>query len=257
MPSSWGAFVFRYLRPPVPTVVVGSAAGVGAAALLVPARDWLGNTNVALLLVVVVVAAAGTGGRLAGAVTAAVTSQAFNVLHTEPYGELFIEKREDVVTTVLVAVVGVAVGELALLRRRSLRRVRRRDYGVQRIHRVSVLAGRGPTFDELLEAVSTELEAELELDTVTYGSGPVPPGPRLGSNGAVVNPSEPSPHRVGRSGVYIALGPIGAEDGWLRLVPRRPRDYEAASLQIAIVLANMLGHVSAGAVSPRSEVSEP
>lgn len=244
LPPSWDSFVFRYLRRPVVAALAGSALAVAVAAALVPARDWLGNTNVALLLLVVVVAAAGVGGRITGAITAVVASQAFNFFHTEPYLELFIERREDVISTVLVAAVGIVVGELTHRRVLSARQARRRDYGVQRIHHVSVLVHRDAGFGEVLEAVQSELSSELDLAEVAFGSGARPPGPRLELNGTILNPAEPSPTRIGHAGVFVDVGRGDAHHGWLRLVPRRPRDYEPASLQIAVVLADLLAEVA-------------
>lgn len=255
LPSSWDSFVFRYLRRPVVAALAGSGSAVLAAAALVPARSWLGSTNVALLLLIVVVAAAWVGGRVTGVVAAVVASQAFNVFHTEPYGELFIEQREDIVSTVLVAVVGIAVGELTHLRVLSARRARRRDYGVQRIHRVSALVQRAANFDEVLDAVKTELSSELGLADVTYQRGPMPLGPHVELSGAIVNPAGPSPTHVGNSGVLVPVGRDAEHPGWLRLVPRAPGDFDPASLQIAVVLADLLARASGGDCETRAQVA--
>ena len=48
--------------------VLGAALRSSSPGLLVPIRDWLGASNVALVLAIVVVGAAIVGGRLAGAV---------------------------------------------------------------------------------------------------------------------------------------------------------------------------------------------
>src|SRR5262245_31974555 len=89
------------------------------AAALVVVRDTIGNTNVALILVVFIVAAAVFGGRLAGATAAIVAAISFNFFHTQPYLTLRIKEGQDVVTVLLLLVVGLAVGELAILRRRT------------------------------------------------------------------------------------------------------------------------------------------
>ena len=66
----------------------GAAVAIGVGGLLVPVRDVIGNTNVALVLVVVIVAAAAFGGRMAGVVTAGAACLSFNFFHTEPLVQL-------------------------------------------------------------------------------------------------------------------------------------------------------------------------
>lgn len=98
---------------------VGASAGfaalaIGVAAALVPLRDELGSANAALLLVMIVVAAAAVTGRVGGVVTGVVASLAFNFFYTKPYLTLRIHSGRDVVTTVLIVVLGLAVGELGV-----------------------------------------------------------------------------------------------------------------------------------------------
>ncbi len=97
---------------------LGSLAVVGIAGLLVPLRSTIDNTNVALVLVLVIVAAASFGGRIAGVTTSVVAALSFNFFHTEPYYSLRISDRFDIITTVLLVVVGLAVGEIAVLSHR-------------------------------------------------------------------------------------------------------------------------------------------
>ncbi len=93
----------------------GAIAAIAVAGLLVPVRSTIDNTNVALILVLVVVAAATFGGRTAGAVTSIVSALAFNYFQTEPFYTLRISDRDDIVSAVLLLVVGLAVGEIAVL----------------------------------------------------------------------------------------------------------------------------------------------
>ena len=97
---------------------VAGIAIIAVSGLLVAVRDTIGNTNVALMLVVFVVAAAVVGGRLAGVTAAVIAALSFNFFHTEPYLTLRVKEGEDIVTVVLLVVVGLAVGELALLSQR-------------------------------------------------------------------------------------------------------------------------------------------
>ena len=95
-------------------VVAALVAPVVVAAALIPWRDDLVSTNIALLLVVVVVAVAATGHRAAAALAALVAAGAFNFFHTQPYYSLRINSSDDVETAVLLLVVGLAVAELAV-----------------------------------------------------------------------------------------------------------------------------------------------
>ena len=65
-----------------------------------------------------IVAAASFGGRAAGVTTSVVAALAFNFFHTQPYYSLRISDRFDIITTVLLVVVGLAVGEIAVLSHR-------------------------------------------------------------------------------------------------------------------------------------------
>ena len=104
-------------RVPGESIVAGAgfaALAIGVAAALVPLRDRLGSANAALLLVLVVIAAAAVGGRVAGVASAVTASLAFNFFFTEPYLTLRIHSGRDVVTTALILVVGLAVGQLGV-----------------------------------------------------------------------------------------------------------------------------------------------
>ena len=90
---------------------VVAAGALGAA--LIPLRASVGQAGIALSLVLVVVAAAAAGGRLAAAITAAGAALTFNLLHTEPYLTFHMSRTTDLVASVLMIVVGVAVGEVS------------------------------------------------------------------------------------------------------------------------------------------------
>lgn len=76
------------------------------AALLVPLRSWLGNTNVALVLVVGIVAAARVlGGRAAGVAGSVAAALAYDFFHTLPHYTMTVHARVDRITTVLLLVV--------------------------------------------------------------------------------------------------------------------------------------------------------
>src|SRR5437868_14881318 len=87
-------------------IALGGLATMAVAGWLVPWRDRIGQTNVALLLVVVVVAAASIGGHTAGLVASLVAALSFNFWYTPPYGTLRVADTQDIERIVLLFVVG-------------------------------------------------------------------------------------------------------------------------------------------------------
>jgi len=110
--------VSRYLSRDRAAIAAALAAPVGAAALLLPLRASLPNTNVALLLVVVVVGVAALGNRVAGGLAAIGAAVWFDFFFTLPYGRFTIRRASDITTFALLLVVGLAVSQLAARARR-------------------------------------------------------------------------------------------------------------------------------------------
>ena len=136
---------------------LGAFAAIVVAAALVPLRDWLGSTNVALILAIVVVVAATFGGRLAGIVTSIAAAASFDFFHTKPYLTLTIDKREDVIAAVLLLVMGVIVGELAMLRLASRREALDHAAGASRLEDVAAIVAAGADVDEVWPVVRQSL----------------------------------------------------------------------------------------------------
>lgn len=99
--------------------VVGSILAVVVALILIPIRADIGLASIALALVLVVVGAAAAGGRIAAAVTSAAAALSFNFMHTAPLYTFHIAETANIVTSVLMIVIGVTVGEVAVRTFRS------------------------------------------------------------------------------------------------------------------------------------------
>ena len=99
---------------------IGGLGIVVAAMALVPLRDFLGPQNVAILLLLGVQIVAVTGGRAGGLIGAATAALSFDFFFTEPYLELVILDRLDVITAVLLFAVGWATSEITHSRRRKV-----------------------------------------------------------------------------------------------------------------------------------------
>ena len=136
---------------------------MAAAAALIPLRDTIVSTNVALLLVVTVVAFAATGRRAAAVLAAVSAAVGFNLFHTEPYLSLRISSSDDLETALLLLVVGLAVGELAVRGRRARALVVQERQDLASIRGLGALVADGEDADYVLLATASELTHLLGL----------------------------------------------------------------------------------------------
>jgi uncharacterized membrane protein len=144
-------------------VVLAALGPIAVGAALVPLRDTVDTTNIALGLVLVVLAAALTGGRLAGAVAAVSAVVAFDFFHTKPYLSMTIASTEDVITTALLLPIGLVVGTVAARARRARQEAEAAKDQMHRVHRVAELTARGEPASIVLEQTQRELTELLGL----------------------------------------------------------------------------------------------
>jgi K+-sensing histidine kinase KdpD len=164
------------------------------AAALLPARGHTDNTNIALALVVVVVAVAMLGRWTAAALSALSAVVAFDLFHTKPYGSLTIRAHDDVVTALLLLVVGLAVSALATRSRHHHEAATEGSNEIARIHAVAELVASGEHPDLVVIAVAIELRDLLSLPDCRYQAAPFPA-------------DSPPLARVERSG-HVTLGQV-------------------------------------------------
>jgi K+-sensing histidine kinase KdpD len=118
-------------------------APIITALTLTPGRGHLDTADDALILVVVIVAVASTGRRLAAATAALTSALAFDFFLTRPYNSFRITTHQDLITEILLLVVGLSVGELAARgRSHRLTATSRRDE-LTLLHQVTELAATG------------------------------------------------------------------------------------------------------------------
>lgn len=225
---------------------LGAIAALGTALVLSPLRDSIGLANVALLLTLVVVAAGIVGGRIAGATTAVVAALGFNALHTRPYGTLRIDRPADVLTCVLMVIVGVAVGQLAHW---SARRARGADRNRAGIHDLSELAqmvaDRAPG-DDIVERAAHHLVGRLRLADCRFeagdapGDGTRPPDldHRFTIDGGLRAGSEGFELPVG--GVSLPVRAGGTVVGRFVMVPRSGAGVTPADREVALLIADIV-----------------
>lgn len=144
-------------------VLVAVLGPLVVSVVLVPFRDSIANTNVALVLVLIIVAVAASGTRMAGVLAAVSASVWFDLFLTRPYERITITDRADLETTALLLAVGVGVTELAVWGRRQ-HALANRDAGyLAGIRAAAEAVASGGSSGDLIEEVSGQLIRVLEL----------------------------------------------------------------------------------------------
>jgi hypothetical protein len=165
-------------RLPEFALPIALLAPPAAAAALIPLRGDTDNANIALGLVVVVVAVATLGQRFATVVGAVSAAAWFDFFQTRPYYSFTINGHDDVVTAVLLLLVGVAVGELAIRTRYHHQAARTGSGDISRLHAIAELVAAGETPDLVVVSVAGELRYLLDLKDCTFERAPFDPLPR-------------------------------------------------------------------------------
>ncbi len=141
---------------------------VAVALLLTPWRERMAAADDALLLVVVIVAVATAGYRWAAAVCALASALAFDVLLTRPYGSIRITRSDDLVTALLLLVVGLAVGDLAARGRTHLAEAGEGRRHVALLTTLTEMGATGRDADDVVLVAARELSRLLDLRSCTF-----------------------------------------------------------------------------------------
>ena len=164
--------------------------GPVVAALLTLGRPQLHENHVTLVLVLAVAAVSAAGLRPAGLVAAVMTALAYDYFWTEPYYSLRIFDSQDILTVLLLVVVGGAIEQLSWWAgRQHAVAARRLDYlnALRRAAEPIPPETQAATLEAILDTVITVLDADscdLVLDdrlpdTVLHGDGSVARGGRI------------------------------------------------------------------------------
>jgi hypothetical protein len=236
--------------------VAAAMTPIAVAAALVPARDHVGNADIALVLVFVVVGLAAAGGRAAGAISAVTSALSFDFFHTRPYGHFRIESGSDVVTTLLLLAVGLLVGTLAAKAAQSRRLASTREDDLRRIFHVASLGARGRTEHDIIDAAELELTELLSLRDCTFEAPPFErPYERL-ERGGIVGWEDPrldvNGFQLPRDGVELLVMGRGRLFGRFVLDPEPSRGVALERRIVAIALADQVGAVLAARESAGS-----
>lgn len=153
----------------------GVVGPVAASGLLLIARGHVDNRNIALALLVTVVAVAMLQRRVATLVAAVSAAIWFDFFFTHPYHSFTIRSSDDVVTAVILLVVGVAVGELAIRGQHHRTTAIEHSNDIARIHTIAELVADGEPAEFVVIAVARELRDLLGLRDVRFEASPLVP----------------------------------------------------------------------------------
>ncbi|HEY5096635.1 MAG TPA: DUF4118 domain-containing protein [Acidimicrobiales bacterium] len=222
-------------------------APIAVAVALIPWRTSLDTADNALVLVVVIVAIASTGRRVAALLSALVAALSFDFFLTRPYYSFRITRQQDLITELLLLVVGMAVGELAARGRIHRRQAAESQETVALLHSVTELVATGQEPQHVIRAARTELGQLLELrDTSFTRRDPGRAMARITPRGELTV--------AGRTWATEDLGlptsrvdlPVRAQ-GWLLghflLTPTRGRPVTREHLLAAVAIADLVGAV--------------
>lgn len=249
--DSESAVEFDRMRA-VGLTIGGPVLAAVVAAVTIPFRSGLGIANIALALGVVVVAIGATGGRLPAIATSVTAALAFNVWHTRPYLSLKIERRDDIISTVMLLVLGVVSG-LATERGwrhrdRTLLRVDQLDH----IHRIAELAVVADDATAVWPTVRDTLCRELHLGSCWFEpDGPqVQSFPELAHNGTIEVTDRPvkvgpGGYELPVNGVELAVTGAGRRIGRLVMLPDPGHALSIVDRRFAVAIANQFALVAA------------
>ena len=136
---------------------------LAAAALMIPLRSHVQNTDLALAMVVVVAVVVLPGWRIAAVVAGLSAGAWFDFFLTRPYERFSIQRSSDVQTTVLLAVVGILVGEIAARRRQARRDTETARDSVLSLYVIAEMLAAGRKTQDVVTSVTEQLRDVLFL----------------------------------------------------------------------------------------------
>jgi hypothetical protein len=226
--------------------IIAVAASIGVAIAWVPARQDNSNVDVALALLVVIAAAGASGRRAAVACAAVSAATGFTFFDTAPFDHFTITKSPDVVTAVLLVVVGAATGELAVRVARQRRQERSSPGDMGRVRRVSASLAAGDELVMMIGSVADELKRLLDLQDCWFTAEPVDAGALCVSRDGrlcrgTTNGSSVRPLFRGARDVVLPVWGQGLVVGHFILQARPGRWADQEQLLVAVTLADQVG----------------
>ncbi len=235
------------LRMDTAIPMVAVIAPILTALVLMPFRGVLDTADNALFLVVVIVAVASTGRRMAALLCAIASALSFDFFLTRPFYSFRISRHQDLITELLLLVVGITVGELAARGRSHRRAATDGQETVALLHSVTELVAAGWEPRDVITAALAELKQLLSLhDGYFTRRDPGTLGARITPQGELTVAGQPwTTEDLGLPTSRVDL-PVRAQ-GWLLghfvLTPTRGQPVSGQHLIAAVAVADMVGAV--------------
>jgi K+-sensing histidine kinase KdpD len=223
-------------------ILLAGVSPIAATILLLPLRDHVENTNLALALVVAILFAAVVGGRIGGCASAVGSAFAFDFFLTRPFISLRISAADDVQTTLLLAVIGLIAGELVERARRSGARAEATAVELASAYQRAEFAAGTEEPGRLIGLAVDELTRMLGLKSCRFVPGPLPTAMPVLTHQAVRVPANVAPSARGLIG--LAVRAHGRLQGHLVMAfPTRTVGTSLTSDQrhAAVAIADQLG----------------
>jgi K+-sensing histidine kinase KdpD len=226
-----------------PARVAAGILPIAVGGLLVAVRGVLDSADLVLILVLVVVAIAMSGDRVAAGIAAIVAAVSFDFFLTQPYGSLRITSASDITTTLILLIIGLAVGQIAIAGGERRREAIRAQQELERLEYVAARIAADASILPLIGLVETKIAETLSLASCRFGlqrpelpelfpDGRVDTSTHVMADGAFALPAE---------GVALAVVGAGETVGWLRLTPGRPVGVTVDTRKVAVALSQQLG----------------
>jgi hypothetical protein len=228
---------------------IAAFAPLLVAAAFVPFRDDVDSVNIVLVYVIVVVLASACGWA-SGVAAALMSTLSFDFFLTQPYNSLTIERSSDIVTAILLVVIGLIVVALVSIGRRSLRATMETRAEMTRMRRVAAMIAADGDAEDVVLSVEAELLGLLSLRDCRFETPPYDaPLPRVERTGAIEGGRRrwiAGELTLPADGAEIEVVGRGRPFGRLVLVGDWDVGVSIEQCAVAVTLADQLGAALAG-----------
>ena len=159
-------------------IVTGGLGAIVLGVLLIPLRGHTSASNLAFVFLAFAIVVAELGGRTAAIVTAVVSALSLNFFLTEPYLTLSIQKPEDIVAFLALAVCGLIAAAFGRRRERLSDLAERASGELEILDRLVARLRTGASLDDVLGDLQTTfgLEGIALRDEADRVVAAAPPG---------------------------------------------------------------------------------
>jgi K+-sensing histidine kinase KdpD len=211
-------------------IAIGALGAMALGVALIPLRTLTSASNLAFGFLALTIVVAELGGRTAGLATAVVSALSLNFFLTEPYLRLTINRSDDIIAFVALAVSGLIAAAFGRRRARSSEMLGRAREDIDALERLADGLTRGASLEAALENLRRAFRlAAIVLrraDNRVVAAAPADCATRP-TPAATLDPrtllSDGRDHRLGRRGFRLPEGggrlrlPRASEPLWLDL----------------------------------------